>query len=241
MELMTLHNNIRDCNDLGVRNFSLGGLDEAFGFFQAALKRSKLLLRMAHSECRAAASSKLQVEDEHQPGRFVGACTKDCEAAFMDSFEDGTFMLEEESFEHTIVFLQIPSRHVSAQECVSICIFNFATFHYWKGINISNSSHDLRTAARYYEMVYKMQGLVDPQAETCIPTLLLATINNLGEIHAVEGDEPRSEICFEYLLKALVYFTYDEEPIQYCKRLKERFFERTMHLVLTDNKLAPAA
>jgi hypothetical protein len=56
-----------------------------------------------------------------------------------------------------------------------------------------------------------------------------------------KSDEPRSEICFEYRLKALVYFTYDEEPIQYCKRLKERFFERNMHLVLIDNKLAAAA
>jgi hypothetical protein len=77
-----------------------------------------------------------------------------------------------------------------------------------------------------------------------VPTLLLATLNNLGQIFRTVGHEAKSESCFEHLLKGLVYFTSYEDIDDFSlvsAELKEHFLANTVHLILTDRDFAPAA
>jgi hypothetical protein len=80
------------------------------------------------------------------------------------------------------------------------------------------------------------------------PILMLATTNNLGQIHGWRGDSNESRIYFQQLLKALMYYSQDVDSANSSSKipllsdaLRKHFVANTMQLILKNQGFAPAA
>jgi hypothetical protein len=142
-----------------------------------------------------------------------------------------------------IIFFGMSVEIPPEEQCALRCLFNLATSQYWQGMqNMEVLSLYLNTARRLYKLIYDMQ--MTNGCTVVVPTLILATLNNLGQIFCSVSHEAKSESCFKHLLKGLVCFTSSEDINNFSlvkAELKEHFLANTVHLILTDRDFAPAA
>ena len=157
------------------------------------------------------------------------------------SFND-VFMRETASSYHGVVEMSIS------------IMFNFALSHQLTAV--SGQSPDpvvtLGHSISLYELAHSLQlheGIDLGMEHT------MATINNLGHIHRVLGDEDKAMKCFQHLLSILMYLQVQEqidgsrnldndESISWTRRClieNEIFFESVSPLILSDFAAAPAA
>ena len=78
-------------------------------------------------------------------------------------------------------------------------IFNLALCHHLTALTRNNMPM-LQKAAKLYELASELR----PHNDSCT-IFLLATINNLGQIHQILKDASKSEQCFRHLLMALMF------------------------------------
>jgi tetratricopeptide (TPR) repeat protein len=203
-------------NNRGCTCFSAGRVNKAVAFFEQALRESRLVIAL--------------MTDEANGSFFTG------------SYEEHDYVYRGGGMGQAIILFGI-SLEMPPEQCALRCLFNLATCQYWRGLqNLEDSSKYLNIARRLYELVCDMQ--MTDVCTVVVPTLLLATLNNLGQIFRTVGREAKSESCFEHLLKGLVYFTSVGDIVDSSlvnAELKEHFLANTMHLILTDRDFAPAA
>jgi tetratricopeptide (TPR) repeat protein len=229
-----MQSNIERINNLGLRYLRVDEVDKAFQFFQKALVESIKALSITST----GRDDFISQSSEHRL-ESVTRLMEDSDKLFMDVYDDELFIYEQVNG-HTFVFFEVVSED-SIEECALRCIFNLATFHYWKGFSEIRSSH-LRTANRLYELSYELMASKDSAGIN--PLLFLVAMNNLGQIHGLLGETWKSEKCFERLLRALFYFSTSdggESVFPAWDQLKESFFANTTHLTLTNHSFAPAA
>jgi tetratricopeptide (TPR) repeat protein len=209
-------------NDRGLQCFSVGRVNKAGGFFQQALRDSRLVLASMTDEAT----------------RFPNVIKHSNRSFFAGIYAEHEYVFRGGDMGQAIILFGM-SLEIPPEQCALRCLFNLATCQYWRGLqNLEDSSRCLNTARQLYELA------CDMQMTPVVPTLLLATLNNLGQILRTGGHEAKSENCFENLLKGLVYFTSSEDIDDFSlvnAELKELFLANTMHLILTDRDFAPAA
>ena len=157
------------------------------------------------------------------------------------------------SFNDVFVRETARSYHGVVEMSISI-MFNFALSHQLTAV--SGQSPDpvvtLGHSISLYELAHTLQlheGIDLGMEHT------MATINNLGHIHRVLGDEDKAMKCFQHLLSILMYLQVQEqmdgsrnldsdESMSWTRRClikNEIFFESVSSLILSDSAAAPAA
>jgi tetratricopeptide (TPR) repeat protein len=250
-------------NNLGVAYYMQGRLDHAIQFFNEALeiinglisKNSESGLENQDDRCHEAEEACLQearkvsenLEEEVTRFQELIKVSESQEDSYMDTIESDSFITprrgREASPDQTFVF-RIPFE-MSRDGCTNIPlshsaligIFNLALSYHWKGIHECSPFY-LRTAVRAYEIAYSQ--LTSDKACVC-PIMLVAILNNLGEIHQRLGHTTRARRCFEHLLTALEVFVTFGAYFNLNDDLKDRFFSNVIHLILRDPQYAPAA
>jgi hypothetical protein len=237
---MKMNSNIQAKTNLAMRQFCLGNVNEAQQLFTQALLESRQAC--STMEEAAFASPPHSTERDEQGKHDVPHTTvKDHmqSSAVTGAVDDRVYIHDQ-----TFVFFEISAGHTLPQ-CALRSLFNVATCHYWKG-STASTHHHLETARKLYELTYKMMsnggiGMIPP-------ILMLATTNNLGQIHGWRGDSNVSNIYFQHLLQALMYYTQDVDSTDYSSEipllsdaLREHFFASTMHLILKNQGFAAAA
>mmetsp|Transcript_17517 Transcript_17517/g.42622 ORF Transcript_17517/g.42622 Transcript_17517/m.42622 type:complete len:396 (+) Transcript_17517:310-1497(+) len=157
------------------------------------------------------------------------------------SFND-VFMRETASSYHGVVEMSIS------------IMFNFALSHQLTAVSgqSPNPVVTLGHSISLYELAHSLQlheGIDLGMEHT------MATINNLGHIHRVLGDEDKAMKCFQHLLSILMYLQVQEQidgsrnldneesmsSTRRCLIENEIFFESVSPLILSDVAAAPAA
>jgi tetratricopeptide (TPR) repeat protein len=229
-------------NKRGLKCFSVGRVSKAVGFFQQALRESRLVLASMTPDYRSASTKSL--EQAYDEATHLPNVIKHSDRSYFPGiYEEHDYVFRGGGdMGQAIIFFGM-SLEIPPDQCALRCLFNLATCQYWRGLqNLENSSQYLDTARQLYELVYEMQ--INDDCTVVVPSLLLATLNNLGKIFRNVGHEAKSEKCFEHLLKGLVYFTSSQDIDDFTlvnAELKEDFLANTMHLILTDRDFAPAA
>jgi hypothetical protein len=235
-----MNSNIQANTNLAMRQFCSGNVNGALKLFNQALLESK---QACSAMEEAGLASPLHSTERDEQGKYdvpPHTTAKD----HMQSPATGAVHDRVYIHDQIFVFFEISAGHTPPQ-CALRSLFNVATCHYWKG-STASSHHHLETARKLYELTYKMMtnggiGLIPP-------ILMLATANNLGQIHRSRGDSNASRIYFQQLLKALMYYTQDVDSTNsswniplLSDALRKHFFANTMQLILKNQGFAPAA
>lgn len=248
---------VRERNNLGVASFQQGMLQEAFNCFHTALQDAKATLRSRGNTCQDTEN----LRQPHGPTDMNGnqseySKSDHSQAVSVSSyshtptdwnklFQNGVFLcLDGQSRDHTFVFLETAERH-DMDECASRSIFNLATLYYWKACNVPGRTADATSALKLYQLSYQMQATVEnPENDDLAYTLMLATVNAMGEVNILLGDMQRSCECFEHMLRTIVLCIQDQSttPLEACcKDLRDRLLERATRSCLSGRVSAPAA
>ena len=121
---------------------------------------------------------------------------------------------------------------------ISIAIvFNLALCNHLSALmsmNHNDSKSMLQKAAKLYECCLQLR-------RAC-PNLVLASVNNLGQIHRLLDQVERSDECFRHLLACLVYLV-DRQQGQAPKSYfcYESFFHNVSHLIFPQGTIAARA
>jgi tetratricopeptide (TPR) repeat protein len=141
-----MQSNIQSIGNLALRYFRVGEVDKAFPIFQEALEENRKALSITSTGREYFIP---QSSGEHRLER-VTRLMEDSDILFMDVYNDDDLFIYKQVNSYAIVFFEVVSED-SIEEWELRCIFNLATFHYWKGFSERCSSH-LRTAIRLYEL-----------------------------------------------------------------------------------------
>jgi hypothetical protein len=123
-----------------------------------------------------------------------------------------------------------------------IILFNTGLIHHIQSYMVDSAANRsaLQTKAfRSYAFAYKM--LVKERLELSI-VFLMAIVNNLGQLHASQGNESKATVCFRQLLSHLLLYT-ERCKLQECQSPQDLggFFQNVMGVLLGDPEVAPAA
>lgn len=126
-----------------------------------------------------------------------------------------------------------------------IVMFNLAITYHLGALNVSQTmslcnDEPLSKAKKLYELAYCIS--TQENVEICA-YYTISIVNNLSQIHAMVGNDVGSKLCCENLLQSLVYLK--ETGVALDKAIgvehMEGLYSNVMHLVLTNQQVAPAA
>jgi hypothetical protein len=131
----------------------------------------------------------------------------------------------------------IPSQMYSVSEYYVTCMFNLALSHHLLALDGEDANKSRFFAAtRLYELAYT---LTLQDCDEISELLILAIVNNLGQIHKVNNEDTKANLCFSHLLSTLMFFLVCGE----CGGIEslDVFLSSVMNLLLKDALSAPAA
>jgi hypothetical protein len=125
-----------------------------------------------------------------------------------------------------------------------IILFNTGLIHHIQSYQVdsaTNRSAIQTKALRSYAFAYKI--LVKERVELSV-VFVMAIVNNLGQLHASQGNEIKARVCFRQLLIHLLLYK-EKCKLQECHsphELEEGFFQNAMGVVMLRNpEVASAA
>jgi hypothetical protein len=123
-----------------------------------------------------------------------------------------------------------------------IIVFNVGLIHHIQSYQVdsaTNRSAIQTKALRSYALAYKI--LLNERLELSI-VFVMAIVNNIGQLHASQGNELKARVCFRQLLSHLLLYT-DKCKLQEWRSPQdlEGFYQNAMGAMLLDPEVAPAA
>mmetsp|Transcript_47070 Transcript_47070/g.114878 ORF Transcript_47070/g.114878 Transcript_47070/m.114878 type:complete len:323 (-) Transcript_47070:190-1158(-) len=121
----------------------------------------------------------------------------------------------------------------------SIIIFNLALAYHMHAVSLGDAAHRatyLKKAKALYQLAIKSQEPQISSSNTVFRMFFMYSVNNLGVVHRLLGDERSANICFQRLLTVLMF-------LKYCDDGKSYGFSWFFHNLFrsAENSMAPAA
>jgi hypothetical protein len=125
----------------------------------------------------------------------------------------------------------------------SIVIFNLALAHHLLAIHAQQPHQQivalLAKSMKLYELAIQLQQQDATLSASNYSTLfILSSLNNLGNVHHMLGDEQASHYCYQKLLSLLMYLSYHEGFSKTSSGYNTLFFRNTLQ---RRSNAAPAA
>eukprot|EP00934_Nitzschia_sp_Nitz4_P004184 Nitzschia sp. Nitz4//scaffold30_size153850//66942//67781//NITZ4_002776-RA/size153850-processed-gene-0.12-mRNA-1//1//CDS//3329547258//4174//frame0 len=135
----------------------------------------------------------------------------------------------------------------------AVILFNLALCYHLAALNMNKEDTDknftltrreaLCKACSLYSLHYQMLATEEDQDFDAVKVmLLLASINNLGHVNTLLGEDAAANKCFQWMLNTLLLLVNSRQWTQRIEGVSlEGFFQNTVHLVLTASNTARAA
>jgi hypothetical protein len=219
-------------NNIGARLLLEGRYDAAADVFVEALKQVNCLMRKEKTKNRLL--SCLSSYGPLKPSTRISA-KKNCTLKLSSHgfvFIDPILVDEADA---------VCGERQSLLKVFLIIVFNTGLIHHILSYQVDSGTHRSaiqRKAVHSYAFACKI--LVKERLELSI-VFLMAIVNNLGQLHASQGNEIKARICFRQLLSHLFLYT-DSCKREECQSPQdlEGFFQNAMRVMLRP-EVAPAA